>query len=347
MEKWYEHEIALYESLSKCIKEIIEENLKDEKITIHGIETRIKEKNSFLEKIKIKNYKNPEIEMTDIAGIRIITYVNSDVDKISKLIEELFKVDNDNSLDKSKLLGEDKVGYKSVHYIGMLNDDRLKLREFQKYKNKKFEIQVRTILQHAWAEIEHDKNYKFSGVLPSEIKRRFKILAGLLEVADNEFNNLATEIDEYGKTIKEKTLNDDLNIEINTTTLEEFLFSKFSDVLDTTDKTLKNYNIIDEVKRFGIKSISELSNTVPKNLLKNMIKIQHKTTLLGMIRDILIINDYNKYFENAWENAWGGTDSESLKLWGEYNLPIKKILNDYNIAIEQEDFGYDFDFDDK
>src|SRR5438309_774277 len=49
------------------------------------------------------------------------------------------------------------------------------------------EIQVRTILQHSWAEIEHDIQYKSVSVIPAEIRRRFMSLAGMLEIADREF----------------------------------------------------------------------------------------------------------------------------------------------------------------
>ncbi len=62
--------------------------------------------------------------------------------------------------------------------VAEIKDDRIILPEYQKFKDKKFEIQIRTILQHAWAEIEHDRDYKFTGELPINIKRRFRILAG-------------------------------------------------------------------------------------------------------------------------------------------------------------------------
>lgn len=133
----------------------------------------------------------------DLAGIRIIAYINSDVERISKIIEDEFEIDRENSVDKSKLLGIDQVGYQSVHYIAKLSKKRLELSEYEEYQDMVFEVQIRTILQHAWAEIEHDRNYKFNGVLPNNIKRKFYLTAGVLELIDREFEVLSKEIDEF------------------------------------------------------------------------------------------------------------------------------------------------------
>ncbi|MDO5684258.1 MAG: hypothetical protein Q4G46_15720, partial [Propionibacteriaceae bacterium] len=55
-----------------------------------------------------------------------------------------------------------------------------------------FSVQLRTVLQHAWAEFEHDVRYK--GTIPPEqvpdLDRRFTLAAGLLELADSEFTTI-------------------------------------------------------------------------------------------------------------------------------------------------------------
>ena len=75
---------------------------------------------------------------------------------------------------------EERFGYQSVHYLVALKEDRTSLSEYLQYKGLIAEIQVRTILQHAWAEIEHDIQYKSSETIPQPIRRRFMQLAGLL-----------------------------------------------------------------------------------------------------------------------------------------------------------------------
>jgi putative GTP pyrophosphokinase len=96
--------------------------------------------------------------------------------------------------NKSQLLQqEEKLGYQSVHYIVKLKATRSKLPEYGRFRNLVAEVQVRTILQHTWAEIEHDIQYKSIATLPRPIRRRFITLAGLLEIADREFQAISDE----------------------------------------------------------------------------------------------------------------------------------------------------------
>src|SRR5262249_19087167 len=86
-----------------------------------------------------------------------------------------------------ELIEKERFGYQSVHYLVRIRSERAELAEYQRFAGFIAEIQVRTILQHAWAEIEHDIQYKSTSAIPSEIRRRFMQLAGLLEIADREF----------------------------------------------------------------------------------------------------------------------------------------------------------------
>jgi hypothetical protein len=85
---------------------------------------------------------------------------------------------------------EERFGYKSVHYLVELKGDRTRLPEYERFAGLVAEIQVRTVLQHAWAEIEHDIQYKSTVTIPTEIRRRFVALAGMLEIADREFQGI-------------------------------------------------------------------------------------------------------------------------------------------------------------
>lgn len=94
--------------------------------------------------------------------------------------------------DRSSLLAdEERLGYQSIHYLVRLASNRAALAEYSPFAHDIIEIQVRTILQHAWAEIEHDIQYKSVEALPSDIRRRFMALAGMLEIGDREFQALA------------------------------------------------------------------------------------------------------------------------------------------------------------
>ena len=91
------------------------------------------------------------------------------VDKLAKVIERNFKIDTENSIDK-RVMDPERFGYSSLHYIVEYTPERLKLIEYKYFTGIKFEIQIRSILQHAWAETEHDLGYKSK----NEVQRRFE-----------------------------------------------------------------------------------------------------------------------------------------------------------------------------
>ena len=183
-EQWYDTNKGLYEHFSKEMESVITKIIEAENLPYQSVSSRVKEKESYLNKCKKEKYTNPIDEITDVSGIRIIAYTNQDVERICEVLQREFLIDQEHSINKSESLMTDKVGYRSVHYVLQLSERRAKLPEYSSLKDLKCEVQVRTLLQHAWAEIEHDRNYKFSGILPDEIKRRFHLVAGVLELME-------------------------------------------------------------------------------------------------------------------------------------------------------------------
>jgi len=104
-----------------------------------------------------------ETELKDLAGCRLVFYTNTDIDRFlsSRLIFENFKVD----FDGSKIhhaVGTDRPAedlYFAIHYLVSLTDERLALPEYRKFRGLRCEIQMQTILNHAWAETTHDILY--------------------------------------------------------------------------------------------------------------------------------------------------------------------------------------------
>lgn len=111
------------------------------------------------------------------------------VQSVCNLIDEQFLV-IEKSDKAQELLDEGRFGYQSVHYLVKMHPSRIRLPEYARFEGLTFEIQIRTLLQHAWAEMEHDIQYKSATVIPSTIRRRFIALAGMLEMADREFEAL-------------------------------------------------------------------------------------------------------------------------------------------------------------
>lgn len=176
-----------YEHFEKVFVNLIKELINKSNIKTHTVSSRTKKIDSIIEKIERKGYKNSS-QLTDICGIRIITYFTEDIERIASLIENEFQIDIINSVDKRNY---SDFGYSSLHYVCLLNENQLELCEYRKFTGMKCEIQIRTILQHAWAEIEHDLGYKGRIYLSHCEQKSFRRIAALLEQADLEFMNLS------------------------------------------------------------------------------------------------------------------------------------------------------------
>lgn len=329
--KWYRKNRPTYRSLASKVEAIIKENLEQSKMQCHSVTSRGKGLKSFTDKAKSGKYADPINEIKDMAGIRVITYLESDVRKVADVIERLFDIDKAHSLDQSQLLGSDRLGYKSVHYIAKFDKRRCELPEYKIYENLPFEIQIRSLLQHTWAEIEHDRNYKFSGKLPSKLERRFYLVAGMLEVADSEFVAIAEEIDKYKSGVSDELKKGDLNIEVNTASLKEYLSKRFgslieSDVLSKEfsedDKDAKT--IVEEVQLFGVTKLHQLDKIVPQDFEDTIIKLKLRPKLdfTSLTRNILIINDVKKYFQISWRNNWHFIKKNHKKLLNKYDVDV-------------------------
>lgn len=341
---WYSGMRPIYEQLSKKVESIIQEIINDQNIHIHAIYCRAKEIDSFTKKIEDPKYNDPISQITDFSGIRIITYVESDLELVCKVLESHFEIDPENSIDKSKSLGIDKVGYRSIHYVCKLPNDRIKLPEYKKFDGLFFEVQVRTILQHAWAEIEHDKDYKFSGELPLYLKRRFKVLAGVLELADREFNQLAFEIDKYSASVTSDTKKGKLDILIDSTSIKSYLEIKFSLLIKKGMKPAffdDDYEkkVLEELRIFGIQTLKNLDDIIPADFLEKVLKYRAigpdgRYNYAGILRDLMMVVDIEKYFNECWRQSWTGMDKTTVELMKSYKVSIDKYIEKLDLRVD-------------
>ncbi|MEJ8758536.1 RelA/SpoT domain-containing protein [Pontibacter sp. H259] len=207
----------------------------------HQLTYRIKERASLEKKLVRKNYKYKTFnELTDLVGFRIITYFEDDIDKIAELINKEFQIDKENSIDKRQL-ETDKFGYRSLHFVFSIRAERLKLTEYKKFAGLKAEIQIRSILQHSWAEIEHDLGYKGAGEIPKTARRTFYRVAALLEQADIEFVKLREQVRQYEQSIKEQIQLNPASVTIDKAALLSFISE--SDALQKIEAKLQNESI--------------------------------------------------------------------------------------------------------
>jgi len=168
------------------------------------VQTRPKSISSFAEKIvrKWPKYQDPLNQLTDLCGGRIITHTQSQVKDICKLIEENFLIDWDNSVDVKQRLKPSEFGYLSVHYIIQFKPGDFLEKEYgimipEEVFGLKAEIQVRTILEHAWANLYHEWVYKNEFEVPKKMQREMAGIAARLEAADNSFSGVQEELKNY------------------------------------------------------------------------------------------------------------------------------------------------------
>jgi hypothetical protein len=111
--------------------------------------------------------------------------------KVAPIAKRIFDIDWKESVDKRKIHELDAFGYNSLHYICRL-----------KTGGPRFELQMRTALQHVWSTMTHDTGYKGDVKIPNEYLRQFSRLAGMMELIDDEFSRLRLVLADYRRHIQ-------------------------------------------------------------------------------------------------------------------------------------------------
>jgi ppGpp synthetase/RelA/SpoT-type nucleotidyltranferase len=175
------------QKLSDEAYNLLRHALREQGIYITAMEHRVKTEKSLMGKLELKGPKYKSIDdVTDLVGLRVITFYTDEVDKVAAIAKSVFDIDWQESVDKRKLHKLDSFGYNSLHYICRL-----------KTGGPRFELQMRTALQHVWSTIEHDTGYKGDVKVPDVYLRQFNRLAGMAELMDDEFSRLRTVLTDY------------------------------------------------------------------------------------------------------------------------------------------------------
>jgi len=225
LKKEYDRRTSLYEQLIEEVQYILTRSIKRKKMKIGGMEPRVKEFDSFYDKIIRKEMDSDPFEaIEDIAGIRIICLYRSDLEKIENLIREEFKVIREDLLRKKAMA----FGYMTDQYVIKL-PKHFRGERYDPIKSLKCEIQVRTASMHAWATVSHHLDYKQEADIPSELKDDFYALSGVFYIADSLFEQFrearARSIRRLKRTITKDQFNFDA--ELNLDSLRAYLKWRF------------------------------------------------------------------------------------------------------------------------
>ena len=224
MEQYHER-IHVYERLSHLADEALRYALDAQHVKVTAMEHRVKTDTSLAGKLELKGGKYQTIDdVTDIVGLRVVTFYSADVDKVAAIVNEAFVVDRRNSVDKRKQHRLDSFGYNSLHYICRLPKTIVDDPEMPLLNELRFEIQMRTALQHVWSTLDHDTGYKGDVKIPHEYMRQFNRMAGMLELMDEEFSRLRNVLVDYRRQMLALEASGQLDsVDLNAETFRRYL----------------------------------------------------------------------------------------------------------------------------
>jgi len=309
LEDWceiYKKKIDFYERFSEKMTDLLLELIDQEKIELSQIDCRAKSVESFSKKIQSdeKAYKNPLEDITDLAGIRIVTYYTEDADRIGEIIEKEFEIDRENSVNKADTLDPDRFGYLSVHYVVSLPTRRQRLTEWKVFSDFKAEIQVRTVLQHAWAAIDHKIRYKRAEEVPKDLRRELFRLSALLELADKEFSDLKKRTSEVEERYTKDVRKGELKIDINLNSL---------DVYFESNKHLENWVRIAE--KIGFQQSDQVSQGVKHKAKQRLLRVLEPLNVKNIEELDNFLNAASSRGEKALRTIYSLSSKEEFQPW--------------------------------
>ena len=301
----YFQNIDIYQKLSHDVGDIINTLLEVNHIKISNMSVRIKTEEALRNKVMYKNKYNHLDEITDILGVRIITLFETDIDTILDLLENTFEVCEIVDKRKKERTNRIEFGYNSLHVIVKFTDSRCQLVEYQKYQDIRFEVQIRTVLQHARAEVEHGLGYKSFYEPPMTVKRKLNRLAAALEILDEEFENIRYDISLYNQSFDkvEKILKTDINKDsliayVNNSEFLNGLVEKLAQELDfqivRDPSFISQQKLATKLTMYGYQYIHELDddihhyeNTIERIGHEMCDRIYHDNTSINLYSCIL------------------------------------------------------------
>ena len=255
---------ADYEKLCAEVAYILSSQLKIAEIEFSAITHRAKSLKSFLEKTQRKSYKNPIAEVTDFAGVRVVCLYADDLPEVENIIGEHFDIVE--KIDKLANRAPDQFGYGAVHFVVRLGETSSGAR-YDDLKNLVCEIQTRTVLQDAWAIIDHHLVYKNESGIPSVLRQRLNLLANNFKSADDEFKSIRLQREEYLSEIDESQVSAEkfLQNELNQDSFARYAQWKFPN-LPLGNQLIDVPFFLAPLLENGLKKLAELDEIVNQGL---------------------------------------------------------------------------------
>ena len=265
----------------------IEDVLSDAGLTYDHVTARVKEWRSLRSKSRKRRpdgtlmYPHPWQDIHDLIGVRVTTYHSTEIPRIIEALTEVFEVRR--SVDKTaQTRVSGSFGYGSHHLILRVPPAQV-TPVLQAYAGREFEVQIRTVLQHAWAEFEHDIRYKRrgnTGKLAPEVDRAFTLAAGLIELADQQFDLIAAQ-----QSATDTTAPIDLDVKFTAETLPGIIALLHGNTIPQS--RLEHYHWLEELLHaHGLTTVAQLTELMSPANLEQVKTALHYTFQPGQVRII-------------------------------------------------------------
>lgn len=265
----YQEQTMMLDGLAVSVRLTVEAVLKKADIPYHSVKYRVKSLSSLLEKVVRKQYKIDLSNCTDLVGVRVICLSPSHLDPITAILKTEFNVLE--VVDKRPRADSQQFGYSSIHLVCKLKGTaRGELTEYAALAEIPFEVQVRTILQEAWSEMDHRLVYKTQAAAPPEIQRLITRLSIALESADEMFQQIFERRQNYVDELRMKNsarLNDEpLNIDLlNEVIRRAYPWAEgWAEERDQQYMSQNMNSLLMELASVGIKSAGQLGEVLHK-----------------------------------------------------------------------------------
>lgn len=341
--QWYETKEEIYAEFADCVLQKLLDALKERDLLHAYHSSRAKKLASLTDKCAKKKYdevakcytlkyNDPRNQITDLAGVRIVCYLPQDISPIQHVVESLFDVDVDNSMNKVDLLKSNKVGYLSVHYIVSLKEELLSV-EQRKYIGMKCEVQLRTVLQDAWSQVFHDRQYKSSMInteIPKELLRETNLVSGALELLDNEIGRLVKRYDDLAERMNNAIYQELLDCKIDRENLEKYFKIKFAR-LGNRFYSYDNISFI--LKKYGLITIRDIDMMFDDGLLQEICALNIQLTIDKILMYGMIVNNADRFF-GLEENKGIVISQEAHNLLEKF-IDIESLCKKYDLKIKE------------
>lgn len=208
-----------------------------------------------------RKYSKPLIQITDMSGIRVIVQYKDHANEIEELLYNTLNVYKELSRNTIKVSGSDRFGYPSIQIIASLTENLCEAYNCQHIKNLKFEVQIRTILEHAWCELSrqlfYDKDVK------NDTHRALNACAANIEHTDHEFIRLRKEVENTPITAQN---NPEVNLQILSA----------AEVINLLQSSQAIKNVVSKLAHIGLSVGDNIRNEFTPQLAEILNKYQNK-----------------------------------------------------------------------